>query len=63
MSMLSIGQGEYVAELQQEIRDLKKFWSWLLLSASGENVYWSDTSLMGWLQAKEAEYQSLHRKS
>ena len=34
----------------------EKFWSWLLMSASGEDVYWSDTTLMGWLQAKEAEY-------
>ena len=44
--------------LHKEIRDWEKFWSWLLMSASGESVYWSDTTLMHWLQAKWEEYHT-----
>ena len=38
------------------------FWSWLLMSARGEPVYWDDATLAEWLEIKRREYEDLCSK-
>jgi len=40
----------------------EKFWSWLLMLARGESVYWDDATLAEWLEIKRREYEKAKRE-